>query len=120
MTCTYHPIYRECQACGRAMDRGEERECASSGSARLTLPELQSLADTFLCSDERGARAWITDANGDRVADPAQPQPQGDGVTRGELLEALTVVGGKLDRMGAGWRWVQFTALLREQLEKAL
>lgn len=27
MNCAYHPIYRECRACGFAMDHGEAREC---------------------------------------------------------------------------------------------
>jgi hypothetical protein len=27
MNCTYHPIYRECRACGLAMQRDEVREC---------------------------------------------------------------------------------------------
>ncbi len=27
MNCVYHPIYRVCRACGRDMERGQEREC---------------------------------------------------------------------------------------------
>lgn len=29
MNCEYHPIYRNCFACGRDMERGEQRKCTA-------------------------------------------------------------------------------------------